>query len=239
MGLKSLEDRNILVKESIDYSDSKESVLYKGHLLKKDFNSLNDLETLIRNSMQYTNDQELKLGLEIILAIISHKNEYVRAYAIGKIYFFIEDELIKEIIVKELKNMLNSRNEDINDLAQCSLDLIALEVHKFRIFEVILDILNYSWEMIKFSIIPYLEKIDNIDDENLIEEEIIPHIIQLELNKKGATKKLANFYVRTFREKGHVRRLIALLDVEDKYTKEVGIDALMKVLKVLLTPQKR
>ncbi|MGZ7115889.1 MAG: hypothetical protein ACXVHS_00370 [Methanobacterium sp.] len=94
MGLKSLEERNILVKESIDYSDSKESVLYKGHLLKKDFNSLNDLETLIRNSMQYTKDQELKLGLEIILAIISHKNEYVRAYAIGKIYFFIENELI-------------------------------------------------------------------------------------------------------------------------------------------------
>ncbi|MGZ7043218.1 MAG: hypothetical protein ACXVHM_01375, partial [Methanobacterium sp.] len=76
-GIKSLEERNILVKESIDYSDSKESVLYKGYLLKKDFNSLNDLETLIRNSMQYTNDQELKLGLEIILAIISHKNEYV------------------------------------------------------------------------------------------------------------------------------------------------------------------
>lgn len=87
---------------------------------------------------------------------------------------------------------------------------------------------------------PYFEKIENIIDENLNENEIIPYknTSKLELNNEDAVQNLANLYARTFMEKGHLRRLIALLDNEDEKVKLIGFNALMDVLKVLLTDYK-
>jgi hypothetical protein len=57
----------------------------------------------------------------------------------------------------------------------------------------------------------------------------------LEFNKKEAMQRLASFYVNTFREKGHIRRLTALLDDEEYEIQQIGIDALTEVLEILLT----
>jgi len=84
---------------------------------------------------------------------------------------------------------------------------------------------------------PYFQKIENIIDENLNENEIIPknNTSKLELNNEDAVQNLANLYARTFMEKGHLRRLIALLNNEDENVGIIGFNALMEVLKVLLT----
>ena len=84
--------------------------------------------------------------------------------------------------------------------------------------------------------IPYFEEIENVHYENLIEHEMISYyqVSKLEFSKEDSLQKLASFYTQTFREKGHLRRLIALLDDDDRNIQQIGVNALTDVLKVLL-----
>lgn len=286
--VKSPLEKNLVVNEAVNYSYSDKNAIYNEYLLKKDLDSVNSLEEILNSSIQYTKDDELKLGLEIILKLISNENEFIKTYALGKIYFLIEDDYIKEIIIKELKNLLDNSNEDIIEKALDSLELIALEVYKFKIFEIYFNILTKLWEFLKFKLIkfsvinplsdiislmdnseirptndfylhddyndvlgkfkflnrlvgkiPYLDEIEIFNLENIKDEMLhYYHTQMLEFNKNAALKKLAMFYACTFREKGHLRRLIALLDDDEYNIQQIGIDALIEVSKVLLTHSK-
>lgn len=285
MGLKSIIEKIIIVNKVSKHSYGAKKLLQKKYLPKDDFKNLEELEKIFKTSKECAQNEELKLGLEIILTLISHKNEDIKATALGKIYFLVDDEYIQEIIIKELKNRSYNKNEDRNMSAQYSLDLIALEVHKLKIFEIIFKILaelRPKIDKIKFSLIPtsspkilskdiskirnkneifypntpinkvlrifrvfnrkidrmipYFEEIENVHYENLIEHEMISYyqVSKLEFSKEDSLQKLASFYTQTFREKGHLRRLIALLDDDDRNIQQIGVNALTDVLKALL-----
>jgi len=105
-----------------------------------------ELKEIFSNLIQYTQNQKLKKSLEIILILISHKNEDIRAYALGKLFFLMNDELIQKLIIKELKNMLYNR-EDISEIADHSLDSISAEIYKIETIEIFLNIYYLKWEV--------------------------------------------------------------------------------------------
>jgi hypothetical protein len=282
---KSIIEKIIIVNKVSKHSYDEEKLLYKKYLPKDDFNNLEELEKIFKNSKECTQNKELKLGLEIILTLISHKNEDIKNSALGKIYFLVDDENVQEIIIKELKNRSHNKNEASSTSAQYSLDLIALEVHKLKIFEIIFKILaelRPKVDKIKFSLIipsspktfskeiteirskneilypnnltnrilrifrvlnrridrmiPYFEEIENIHYENLIKHEMNSYhqVSKLEFSKEESLQRLANYHAQTFKEKGHLRRLIALLDDEDYNIQQIGVNALTDILKALL-----
>lgn len=105
MKLKSFIEKTILVNETVNTPNGIENNLNKNYSHGDEFYSYNELENTFSNLIQYTEDRDLKFGLEIILKLISHKNENIRNSALSKIYFLIDDEYIQQIILKELKSM--------------------------------------------------------------------------------------------------------------------------------------
>ena len=285
MGLKSFIEKIIVVNKNYGHVNNVKRLLYREYLPENDFKNLEELKKIFNNLEEHAQNEELKLGLKIILTLISHKNTNITIFALEKIYFLVDDEYIEGIIVKELKNMSYNKNKDIHIAAQRSLDSIASEVNKLRTFEIIFGILsklkckiNFKVDKSLFSLIhrskffskntseirkivcssnlinrilrmvrvfsrlidrifPYVEEIESNHYEKLIEHEMIPyyHVLKLEFKREESLQGLANFYVRTFREKGHLRRLIALLDDDDGNVQQIGVNALIDVVKVLLT----
>lgn len=284
MGLKSLIEKIMLVNETVDYLDSAEGVIKEKHSQKRDFKALKKLEKIFNNSIQQTQNQELKTGLEIILILISHENENIKASALGKLFLLIDDRYIQKLIVKELKNISNNGNENISESAHYSLDLIAREIHGLEIFEITFSVLAKFMNTIKLKaskfefssvfnkpdstiiskikvkntfqgnnlfnsissrwhtfnhqidkIIPYSEEMENFSDKNFIKQEIIHLPLQnLESSEEDSLQKLTDFYVSTFMEKGHLRRLIALLDDHDHKVQQMGFNALIGIVEGIL-----
>jgi len=286
MVLKSFIEKIKLLNDYVEDFSNVESTIYNRYSINADYDPIGELSEILKNSIQHTENQRQKFALEIILTLILHKNDNIKISALDKIYFLMEDEYIKELIFKGLKNMSENKNVDIIESVQYSLDSIISDFVKLEIFEILLGLLDRLWSIInsktdKFllsvitshknltdsdkylnklylkngnealrifivfnrridRIFPYFEKIEDIIDKNLNENEIIPHknTSKLELNKEDAVQNLANLYARTFMEKGHLRRLIALLDNEEDNVRIIGFYALMDVLKVLLTDSK-
>lgn len=288
MELKSLIEKITFVNDSLGYSDDTEKLINKEYLLKDDLHALKELEKLITNSIKYTQSQELKLGLEIILILIFHKNENVKAAALGKLFILMDDGLIQALVLKELKNMSNSRDKDDQESVDHSLDLIASEIHKLEIVDATFDLLAESANVLKVKVsqfkdiiipsfyflnrkssavtskikgkitnyylfkgllfrfhvfssqidrmVPCLEEIEDTH-ENLIQPETTRYlaILNAKSSEKESLQKLTNFYASTFTEKGHLRRLIALLDDDDYDIQQMGVNALTDVVEFLLT----
>ena len=95
MELKSLIEKIMLINDNLGYSDNTEKLINKEYLLKDDSQTLKELEKLLSDSIKYTQSQELKLGLEIILLMISHKNENVRNAVLTKMFVLMYDGLIR------------------------------------------------------------------------------------------------------------------------------------------------
>jgi len=53
-------------------------------------------------------------------------------------------------------------------------------------------------------------------------------------SENESIQKLADFYVRTFTESGHLRRLVALLDDDDYKVQQIGVNALTEIVEILL-----
>ena len=62
---------------------------------------------------------------------------------------------------------------------------------------------------------------------------------KLEFNQKNAMLKMVSLYSKTYKEKGHLRRLIGILDDDDHKIQKNGIDALIDVLKDFFTLSER
>lgn len=289
MGLKLVKEEIRNANDAFIYSDDTKRLIFKEYRSKDDYLALSDLEKILINSMDNTQSRELKLGIEIILILILHKDEKVRASALGKLFLLIDDEHIKKLIIKELKNISYYGNDGSKKLAQQSLDLIATEINKLEMIESIFDLLTELLDKIKLKIvqpkfavviylnnkknvspntskskmnrkivypdnlfgnlvcnlrifkrriermIPYLEEMEDLSYESHIEHEIIySNFLSLEA-KEDSLRKLAHFYSQTFMEKGHLRKLVALLDDNDYNIQQVGIDALNDVVEFLLT----
>ncbi len=284
MELKSLIEKIMIINDALRYSDTTERLINKEYLLNDDSQNHKKLEKLLIDSINCSQSQELKLGLELILVLISHKNENVKTSALTKMFVLMDDGLIQELVVKELKEMSNNKGKNINEPAEDSLDLIATEIHKFEILDAFFDILSELKDKITFKVnkfefplislyfdkwnsidvhrkyhvlygnnifnglicklrtlnrrmdklFPYLEGIDDYNEDFMKYKKVAYLNIQnFESSEKESLQKLANLYVRTFTEKGHLRRLIALLDDDNDDIQQIGINALTKVVEIL------
>jgi hypothetical protein len=285
MELKSLMEKIMFMNDALGYSDNTERLINNEYLLKDDSEALKELEKLLVNSIKYSQSQELKLGLEIILVFISHKNEDVKNAALAKTFILMDDGLIQELVVKELKKMSNTKDKKVSESAEYSLGLIATEIHKLEIMDAIFDIFirlkntatikisqfpvisslyfnegNSAGVMIKTKnnafysnllnllicklrafnrqmdkMFPYLEEIENYN-ESFIQHKKAGYldIQSSRSSEKESVQKLADFYAGTFTERGHLRRLISLLDDDDYDIRQIGVNALIGVIETLL-----
>ncbi len=286
MELKSLIEKIMIINDALKYSDTTRRLINKEYLLNDDPQTHKKLEKLLIDSINYSQSQELKLGLEIILVLISHKNENVKTSALAKMFVLMDDGLIQELVVRELKEMSSNDDKNINEPAEDSLDLIATEIHKFEMMNAFFDILAelkdrvaFKFSKFEFSVIsmyfnkwnstdvhnrkynvfydngifnglicklralnrridrlfPYLEGIEDYNKDFMKHKKTAYLNTQnFELNEKESLQKLADFYVRTFTERGHLRRLIALLDDDNEDIQRIGINALTNVVEILL-----
>jgi hypothetical protein len=288
MELKSLIEKIMLINDTLGYSDNTEKLINKEYLLKDNSQTLKELEKLLTDSIKYSQSPELKLGLEIILLLISHKNENIRNSTLAKMFVLMDDGLIRELVVKELKDVSTSGDKESSESAEYSLDLIAEEIHRFEVMDAIFDMfcklknrITFKVNQFKFiavssvysfgklnsadlskiniknnivhsntlfnrlirklralnrkmdKMVPYLEKIENYD-ENEYKEIICLNIQNSKSREKESLKKLANFYASTFTERGHLRRLMSLLDDENHDIQQIGVKALTKICETLL-----
>lgn len=189
MVLKSLKEENIILNESKEYFKHYKNINYKKYHVTTNNETLNDLELIINNLIQQTKDSELKLSLEIILTVITHENLNIRAYALEKAYFLFNEDYIKEIIIKELRNMVSNRKEDTNNYAQYSLDLIASNIYDLEIFSIskyllmkILKIIKLKLRESKYSLINPFDKFISFNlkpnDNILSQNKIFKYILQ-------------------------------------------------------------
>lgn len=189
MVLKSLKEENIILNESKEYFKHYKNINYKKCHVTTNNETLNDLELIINNLIQQTKDSELKLSLEIILTVITHENLNIRAYALEKAYFLFNEDYIKEIIIKELRNMVSNRKEDTNNYAQYSLDLIASNIYDLEIFSIskyllmkILKIIKLKLRESKYSLINPFDKFISFNlkpnDNILSQNKIFKYILQ-------------------------------------------------------------
>ena len=107
-----------------------------------DFKELTDLEMVLESLIKTTENQKSKIGLEIILVLISHKKKDVKACALGKLYILTHDKYLKKIAIKELKTLVCDENPQVGKCAQNSLELCASEANKLEITEIIIELLN-------------------------------------------------------------------------------------------------
>ena len=287
MELKSIIEKIMLITDDLKYSDNTERLINKEYLLKDDSQTLKELEKLLNDSIKYAQSQELKLGLELILLLISHKNENVRNSALAKMFVLMDDGLIRELVVKELKNVSTTGDRDSSESAEYSLDLIADEIHRFEVTDAVFDMfckiknrivskVNQSELLSDFSVysfdkyeldisqtsvknnilyknalfnriickiralnrkmdemIPYLEEMEDYDKQGYGKLSCL-NAQNSRSSEKESLQKLADFYTSTFTEKGHLRRLIFLLDDEDQEVQQIGFNALTEIVETLL-----
>ena len=285
MELKSFIEKIMLVNDTLGYSDNTERLINHDYYLKDNSQTLEELEKLIIDSIKYSQSPELKLGLEIMLLLLSHKNENIRNSALAKMFVLMDDGLIRELVVKELKNVSSNGDVDSSESAEYSLDLIAEEIHRFELVDAFFDMFCklknrvlfkvsqfefihvYSFDkqspddmfenIIKNRIfqnstlfnkllcklralnrkidrmVPYLEEIENYDEIEYKELNCL-NTQNSKSSEKESLQKLAEFYAATFTERGHLRRLIFLLDDEDYEIQQIGFNALVDIMGVLL-----
>ena len=104
--------------------------------------TLTDFRDMLNNLIDSTENIDLKMGLKIILTLISHPKKDVIAYSLGKIYLMIKEESIRNLIIAEIKKMEVDDNLTVRKSAEESIEMISVEVNKYEIFELSYDILN-------------------------------------------------------------------------------------------------
>jgi hypothetical protein len=104
--------------------------------------TFNGIKNLMKSLYESTDNNDLKMGLEIIVTLISHHKKEVVARSLGNLYILIQDESIRKLIVTELKEMKCDNNVSVRKSAEESLEIITGEVNKYMVFEFSFDILN-------------------------------------------------------------------------------------------------
>ncbi len=111
------------------------------HIVNKP-ETLEDFRDILNNLIDSTENIDEKMGLKIILKLISHHRKEVIAYSLGKIYQIIKEEDIRSLIIQEIKKMEVDDNVSVRKSAEESMEMVRGEVNKYEIFELSTDILN-------------------------------------------------------------------------------------------------
>lgn len=297
---------SIISNDKSGYDDFKHYQTINGQTLNKSTinnqsTNIEELNTILEYLTTISPDSKFNLAIELIKILVTHKNKVVVASALGKLFFVFNNERIQSIMINELRTMTNNSNTDIRKSAKCSLELIAGDVYKLEILDLIgllfsdlfSDLkyffhsrfnsyvnsftknnqiadyfnssLNYLFEetLLLSAVSPmnlialvYYEEIENFDEikglpkdeyqgnlafDNCAEyhSDIYSEIINVEHTKYDSLNSLTNIYSLTFLEKGHLRRLKALLDDEDYNVQIMGIDALIYAIESLIKLEQR
>ncbi len=125
--------------------------IYQENLLKNGPKNHQDLEKKLKITIDQTHEQRVKLGLEIILLLISHPQKDVRAFSLGRIYPLITEKSLSELIIKDLKDIRDDPQLDVSAAAQESLEDISGIVHNLMLVDIILEVLvEFSVDLEKY-----------------------------------------------------------------------------------------
>ena len=61
------------------------------------------LEKNLKLANTHTHERRLKLGLEIILILLSHPQKDVRAFSLGRLYSLITEESLRSFVINKLR----------------------------------------------------------------------------------------------------------------------------------------
>ena len=114
-----------------------EKQIHQKYLISNDPQNLEDLKIILKNLTTTSQNPNFNLGIEIIQILLSHQREEVIASALGNLFFIFNNRAIKTLIIKELRIRANDSNPNVRKSAHYSLELIAEEIHKFEVFEII------------------------------------------------------------------------------------------------------
>lgn len=100
-----------------------------------------NLENQLKQKIINSHDRKFKLGLEIILILISHPKKDVRAFSLGRLYSLTEDESAQKLIIRDLREMYNEPQSETHKAAEESLNFVCDEIHSLMIIEMIIRVL--------------------------------------------------------------------------------------------------
>jgi hypothetical protein len=125
--------------------------IYQENLLKNGPQTHTDLEKNLKIAIDHTHQHRLKLGLEIVLLLLSHPQKDVRAFSLGRLYPLITKESLRELIIKDLKDMLHDSQLNVIAAAQESLDEISGIVHNLVLADIISEVfVEFSVDLEKY-----------------------------------------------------------------------------------------
>jgi len=130
------------LKKGFEHPLGTEWQIYQENLLKNGPKTHRDLENNLEIAIAHTNKRQLKMGLEIILLLLSHSQKDVRAFSLGKLYPLITEESLRELIIKDLKDMRDDPQLNVSAAAQESLDCISGIVHNLVLADIISEVFD-------------------------------------------------------------------------------------------------
>lgn len=143
-------ERNFLEKD-FEHPSGSEWEIYQENLLKNRPKTHHDLEKNLKIAIDHTHKHSLKLGLEIILLLLSHPQKDVRAFSLGRLYPLITAESLRELIIKDLKDMRDDPQLNVIKAAQESLDGISGIVHNLVLADIISEVfVEFSVDLEKY-----------------------------------------------------------------------------------------
>jgi hypothetical protein len=138
-GADVIYERNSL-KKGFENPYSKEWQIYQEKLIKNGAKTHHDLEKNLKIAIDNTHKHQLKLLLEIIFILLSHPQKDVRAFSLGRLYPLITEESLRRFIIKDLKEMCDDPQINVNLAAQDSLELISGLVHDLVLPNIISEV---------------------------------------------------------------------------------------------------
>ncbi len=132
-------ERNSL-KKGFEDSHGTEWQIYQEKLLKNGAKTHHDLEKNLKIAIDQTHKHRLKLGLEIILILLSHPQKDVSAFTLGRLYSLITEESLRRFIINDLKEMRDDPQINVSTAAQNSLELISGSVHDLMLADIISEV---------------------------------------------------------------------------------------------------
>ena len=100
-----------------------------------------NLEKSLKEILAEIQDPQLKLGLEILLFLISHPKKDVRAFSLGQLYPLLGEDRLHRLIIEDLREMCKDSQLEVHEAAEKSLECISDNIYNLMICEMILEIL--------------------------------------------------------------------------------------------------
>ena len=114
----------------------------KSNLITDQSNTHHVLEEKLKKTIACTEKQRTKLALEIILILISHPKRDIPAFSLGHVYLLTNQNPVKKIIIKDLKEMQDDPEIHVRQAAVKSLDLISGFVHDLLLADILSEIFS-------------------------------------------------------------------------------------------------